>query len=217
MGALVDGPQSQITSLLTAVEAGDAGAAERLWRVVYDELHHIAHAKMSHESRPGELQTTVLVQEAFLRLMGNAGGGDNGSAPPLNGMPHRSRGSRTPPAATLVNRRYFFAAAANAMRQFLVDDARKRGRMKRGGKQTPGEIGGALGVFERDPAEVLAVNEALAKLRARDPQKADIVQCRYFAELSIDETAEALGVSPRLVDKEWRFAKAWLKRELSGD
>jgi RNA polymerase sigma factor (TIGR02999 family) len=187
----VDGGQSQITSLLSAVGTGDAAAAERLWRLVYDELHRIAQSKMAQEGRRGDIQTTVLVQEAYLRLVGNDG------------------------AAIPAHRPHFFAAAANAMRQFLVDDARKRGRLKRGAKQTPGELGGALGVFENDPAELLALDEALRKLRERDPQKAEIVQLRFFAGLTIDETAEALGVSSRLVDKEWRFAKAWLKREMA--
>lgn len=184
-------PQSQITSLLSAVGDGDAGAAEQLWRAVYDELHRVARVRMAREGRGSDLQTTVLVQEAYLRLVG--GDGD----------------------AMLGNRRHFFAAAANAMRQFLVDDARKRGRVKRGGGRRPGEIGEAAAALDCDPAEVLALDEALAKLRARDERKAEIVQLRYFAGLSVDETAEMLEISPRLVDKEWRFAKAWLHRELS--
>jgi RNA polymerase sigma factor (TIGR02999 family) len=188
----VDGPQSQITSLLSAVTNGDSGAVDKLWRVVYDELHRIAKARMAREGRRSELQTTVLVQEAYLRLVGN---GEAGGVP--------------------ENRRHFFAAAANAMREFLVDDARKRGRQKRGdGRRCVEFQDGALGL-DCDPGEVLALNEALAKLRARDERKAEIVQLRYFAGLTIDETAEVLGISPRMVDKEWRFAKAWLHRELS--
>ena len=187
----MDGTQSQITSLLSAVGNGDAGAAERLWRAVYDELHRVAKARMAREGRRGDLQTTVLVQEAYLRLLGGEG------------------------ATVPANRRHFFAAAANAMRQFLVDDARRRGRAKRGGGRRPGELGEAAAALDCDPAEVLALDEALAKLRAHDERKAEIVQLRYFAGLSVDEAAEVLGVSPRMVDKEWRFAKAWLHRELS--
>lgn len=187
----VTGPQSQITSLLSAVDAGDAGAAERLWHVVYDELHRVAKARMAREGHRGDLQTTVLVQEAYLRLVGRDG------------------------AAVPANRRHFFAAAANAMRQFLVDDARKRGRLKRGGGRRPGEIGEAAAALDYDPAEVLALDEALAKLRAHDARKAEIVQLRYFTGLTRDETADVLGVSPRLIDKEWRFVKTWLHRELS--
>jgi RNA polymerase sigma factor (TIGR02999 family) len=187
----MNGPQSQITSLLAAVGNGDSWAVERLWRAVYDELHVVARARLAREGRRADLQTTVLVQEAYLRLVGNGDG-----------------------AAIPDNRRHFFAAAANAMRQFLVDDARKRSREKRGDGRRPVEFREAAGAIGCDPAEVLAVDEALAKLKARDERKAEIVQLRYFAGLSIDETAEVLGISPRLVDKEWRFAKAWLHREL---
>jgi RNA polymerase sigma factor (TIGR02999 family) len=154
---------------------------------------------MAREGRRGDLQTTVLVQEAYLRLMGGDG------------------------AAVPANRRHFFAAAANAMRQFLVDDARKRGRHKRGGgrarvdtRSSAANLGETAAAPDTDPAEVLALDEALPKLRAHDERKAEIVQLRYFAGLSVDETAEVLGLSARLVDKEWRFAKAWLHRELSG-
>ncbi len=184
--------QTQITSLLCAVGNGDAGAAERLWRVVYDELHRVAKARMARERGRGDVQTTILVQEAYLRLVGTDGDG----------------------ASIPANRRHFFAAAANAMRCFLVDDARRKGRQKRGGGRAPVELWEAAAALESDPAEVLALDEALARLRAYDPRKAEIVQLRYFAGLSIDETAEVLGLSPRQVDKEWRFAKAWLHRLL---
>lgn len=187
---IVNIPQTQITSLLSAVSNGDAGAAERLWRAVYDELHGIAHARMAREGRRGDLQTTVLVQEAYLRLVGSEG------------------------AAIPANRRHFFAAAANAMRQFLVDDARKRGRQKRGAGQRPAELSEEPATIDCDPAEILSLDEALTRLRALSERKAEIVQLRYFAGLSVDEAAEVLGISPRQVDKEWRFAKAWLHREL---
>ncbi len=185
------GPRSQITSLLSAVGDGDAGAAERLWRVVYEELHRVAKARMAREGHRSHLQTTVLVQEAYLRLMGRDG------------------------AAVPANRRHFFSAAAKAMRQFLVDDARKRGRLKRGGDRRPGELGKVAVALEYHPAEVLALDEALGKLRQHDARKVEVVELRYFSGLSIDETADVLGVSPRQVDKEWRFAKTWLHRELS--
>lgn len=188
---IVSDAQTQITSILTAVGNGDAGAAEKLWRIVYDDLHRVAHARIVREGRRADLQTTVLVQEAYLRLVGSKNDGAN--------LP--------------ANRRHFFAAAANAMRQFLVDDARKRGRQKRGGGRQPVGIGDAA-ALATDPAEVLALDEALVKLREHDPPKAEIVQLRYYAGLSIDETAEVLGLSPRQVDKEWRFAKAWLHKQL---
>ncbi|MEP0845897.1 MAG: sigma-70 family RNA polymerase sigma factor [Phycisphaerae bacterium] len=185
---------SQVTSLLSALGNGDAGAAERLMRTVYDELHRIAHARMRNERRTSDLQTTVLVQEAYLRLLGG-----NGATVP-------------------ANRRHFFAAAAKAMRQFLVDDARRRDRQKRGGGRPAGELNAmasAAASLDRPPAEVLALNDALEKLRLRDARKAQIVELRYFTGLSVDETANVLGVSARQVDKEWSFAKAWLHRELS--
>lgn len=184
---------SQITSLLSAAGSGDAGAAQQLWQAVYVELHRVARARMAQQGRRGDLQTTVLVQEAYLRLVGQGN----------NGMHN------------LANRRHFFAAAANAMRQFLVDDARRRGRQKRGGGRVSGAFGEAAATLDVDPADVLALDEALAKLRAHDARKAEIVQLRYFAGLTIDETAEVLGLSPRQVDNEWRFAKAWLHRVLA--
>ncbi len=186
--------QTQVTLLLSAAAAGDAGAADRLLRAVYDELHRIAHARLRNERRGADLQTTVLVQEVYLRLLGG-----NGAAVP-------------------ANRRHFFAAAANAMRQFLVDDARRRRRQKRGGGRQACDVSaivGAHAALDRPPAEVLALNDALEKLRLRDARKAQIVDLRYFTGLTVDETADVLGVSPRQVDKEWQFARAWLHRELS--
>ena len=188
----VENTRRQITVLLAAAGNGDRDAAERLWRAVYDELRLIAKARMAREGRRGDLQTTVLVQEAYLRLVGNGDG-----------------------AAVPANRRHFFAAAANAMRQFLVDHARKRGAQKRRDDRRQAEFAEPAAPLDCDPSEVLALDEALAKLRKRDELKAEIVQLRYFAGLSIDETAEVLGISPRQVDKDWQFAKAWLHRELS--
>ncbi len=183
-------PRTQITRLLNAVGSGDGAAAEQLWHVVYDELHRVAHARMTREARRGDVNTTVLVQEVYLRLMGRDG---------------------TP---SFANRRHFFAAAANAMRQFLVDDARKRGRAKRGGGRAPLELGAGDAVVDYDPADVLALDEALVRLRAQDARQAEIVALRYFAGLTVDETAEVLDISPSLVTREWRHARAMLHREL---
>ncbi len=183
--------RTEVTALLSAIGAGQAQAAERLLRIVYDELHQVAQARMAREGRRGDLQTTVLVQEAYLRLLGG-----NGEALPQN-------------------RRQFFAFAANAMRQYLVDDARRRNRLKRGGGQPVAALAETALGCDHDPTEILAVDEALQKLRQRDPQKARIVELRYFTGLSIDETADVLEISPRQVDKEWQFIRAWLHRELS--
>lgn len=182
--------QTHITMLLSAVGDGDAEAAERLWRAVYDELHLVAKRRLAREGQRGDLQTTVLVQEAYLRLVGSDA------------------------AAIPANRRRFFAAAANAMRQFVIDDARKRRSHKRGDGQCPVALEVELACFDHDPTEILALDEALTKLRAHSERKAEIVQLRYFAGLSVDDAAEVLGISPRQLDKEWHFARAWLHREL---
>lgn len=202
---------SPVTELLAAAGRGDGGAHERLWALVYDELHRVARRQMADEAPGHTLQTTALVNEAYLRLIGDVD-------------------------VQWANRRHFFAAAAKAMRRIRIDDARRRGRLKRGGPQPGNEASRQQGnkvdasaarakrvpldeavVFDDDPAEVLAVDEALSKLEQKDPRKAEIVQLRYFAGLTVDETADALGISPRTVDREWVFARAWLKRNLSGE
>jgi RNA polymerase sigma factor (TIGR02999 family) len=179
-----------ITQLLDAAGQGDAAAANRLWSAVYDELHRLALTQLAQEGPGYPLQTTDLVDEAYVRLIGDG-------------------------PVEWANRRHFFAAAATAMRRILVDDARKRGRQKRGGGQTPEPLLDEPPAPGWDPVLVLAIDEALAKLEQADPPRAELVMLRYFAGLSIDETAAALGVSPRTVDTGWRFAKAWLHRELS--
>lgn len=183
----------QITQLLEAVGSGDTDAHEQLWMLLYEELHTIAQRQMGREAPGRTLQPTALVHEAYLRLFGQE-------------------------KVEWANRRHFFAAAAKAMRHVRIDSARKRKRQKRGGSQVRRArepVEDVHVVFDQDPTEVLAVDEALERLRSNDPVKAEIVQLRYFAGMTIDETAEALEVSPRKVDMEWRVAKAWLHRELS--
>lgn len=188
----MSGVETGLTQLMTAAGRGDADAAERLWHVVYHELRQIAHAQLRQEPQQSQLQTTVLVHEAYLRLTNR-----DGQLVPWE------------------NRRYFFAAAAEAMRRIRVDDARRRCRHKRGGGRSPGVLGGEPGVFDPDPTEVLAVNDVLDQLAERDPRKAEIVKLRYFAGLTIDDTATAVGLAPRTVDSEWRLARAWLHRALT--
>ena len=198
-------PVSAVTQLLDAAAQGDAAAANRLWSTVYQELHGLARAQLAREGPSCSLQSTSLVNEAYLRLIGDG-------------------------HVKWTNRRHFFSAAAKAMRRICVDDARRRERLKRSGRpaqpvgsadasdwsaRAPGTLLGDPPAPEQDPAEVLAIEEALQKLEQHDPRRAELVMLRYFAGLNIDETAAALGVSARTVDTEWRFAKAWLHRELS--
>jgi RNA polymerase sigma factor (TIGR02999 family) len=158
--------------------------------VVYDELRRLARRQMADEAGPRTLQPTALVHEAYLRLQA----GEN---------------------VEWANRRHFFFFAAQIMREIRIDDARKRKRLKRGGGERPCELRDDPAIFDDDPAEVLAVDEALERLDAVDPRKAQVVKLRYFAGLSIEECAETLGVSQRSVNGDWYYAKAWLHRELS--
>ncbi len=178
-----------VTQLLAAVGRGEAAAAEKLWALIYEELRAIARQQMAREATGGTLQPTALVHEAYLRLTGNAD-------------------------VQWANRRHFFGAAAKAMHRIRIDDARRRGRAKRGGGRRPGALVEGPAIFDQDPAEVLAVDEALKKLEQEDPRKAEVVMLRYFAGLSVEETAEALGMSARTVKNDWQFARTWLHREL---
>ena len=182
-------PAESVTQLLQALSQGHTSAQKELWSLIYEELHGLARGQMAKEPAGLTLQSTALVHEAYLRLIGDEN-------------------------VQWANRRHFFGAAANAMRRIRIDDARRRGRQKRGGGQQRVPIDEANAVLDQDPAQVLAIDEALTKLEQADPRKAEVVMLRYFAGLSVDETAEALGVAPRTVDSEWRFAKAWLHREL---
>lgn len=181
-----------VTRLLAAAGGGDPAAVDRLWAAVYDELRRLAQHQLAREGGRCSLETTTLVHEAYLRLVG-------------------------PEPVEWDNRRHFFGAAARAMRRIRVDDARKRKSARRGGNQEPGPLDDQLPVFEGDPLEVLAVDEAVEELERSAPRRAEVVMLRYFAGLSVDETAEVLGVAPRTVDAEWRFARAWLHRALSRD
>lgn len=183
-------PPSSVTQLLDAVGRGDRHAHDRLWALVYDELHAIAQRQMAGEADGRTLQTTALIHEAYIRLVGD-------------GSPK------------WANRRHFFAAAAKAMRLIRTDGARKSSRLKRGGGRRREPLDDAHAAFVEDPATLLAVDEVLTRLEQRDPRKAEVVMLRYFAGLTIDETADALGLSPKTVDNEWRIARAWLYGELS--
>jgi RNA polymerase sigma factor (TIGR02999 family) len=179
-----------ITELLSQAGAGDELARGRLWSAVYDELRGLARAQLANERGGHVLQPTALVHEAYFRLVGG------------DGIQFNGRG-------------HFFSAAARAMRQIRVDDARNRQRLKRGGGRGAQRLDEPVAVFDDDPTTVIAIDEALERLHALDPRKGELVTLRYFAGLTEEETAAALGVSRRTVQQDWKLARAWLHRELS--
>jgi RNA polymerase sigma factor (TIGR02999 family) len=184
------------TRILAALDAGDPSAVDQLLMVVYDELRTIAAHKLALE-KPGQtLQATALVHEAYLRVLG-----------PDNGQNHWQ------------SRRHFFAAAAEAMRRILIDQARKKNSDKRGGalKRVPlDEVD--IPVVTAQPAEdLLALDEALQQLEAADPIKAQLVKLRYFTGASLEETAQMLDISPATAKRYWVYARSWLYGKLHGE
>jgi RNA polymerase sigma factor (TIGR02999 family) len=184
------------TRILSAIEQGDPTAAEQLLPLVYDELRKLAAQKLARE-KPGQtLQATALVHEAYVRLVGS---GD------AAGRDQRwdSRG-------------HFFAAAAEAMRRLLIDRAREKCSAKRGGSCKRLDIDAMDLATTTTPDQLLAVDEALAKLAVNDANAAKIVELRYFAGLTIDEAGKALGISTATAYRHWNYARAWLHNELQG-
>lgn len=179
-----------VTQLLTAWTNGDQAARDQLMSVVYEELHRLARRYMRRESPGHTLQTSALVNEAFLRLVGQRN-------------------------VHWQNRAHFFGIAAQMMRRILVDHARTRSSGKRAGGERALSLDDGLIVSEERSAEVVAVHEALEQLAKFDARKSQIVELRFFGGLTIDETAEVLGVSPGTVMADWTVAKAWLRREIS--
>lgn len=183
---------SDVTRILAAIEQGDAQAADELLPLVYRQLHRIAQQQMARERPDHTLQATALVHEAYLRLVGNRD-------------------------IEWANRAHFFAAAAEAMRRILVDQARKRGRIKRGGGRARVPMSVADLAAEQNPSEILALDEALKRLEKEDARMSRVVMLRFFAGLSIDDTANAMGISPRTVKREWTCARAWLFQALQAN
>ena len=184
---------NDVTRILSAIEQGDVGASERLLPLVYDELRQLAARRLARE-KPGQtLQATALVHEAYLRLV------DSEGTRPWHGRGH------------------FFAAAAEAMRRILIDSARRKRRPKHGGDRHRVDLDDAGDAIAPPVEDLLALDEALEKLVTEDPVSADLVKLRYFAGLSIDEAAEALGMSPRTADRRWAYARAWLRQEMLGE
>jgi RNA polymerase sigma factor (TIGR02999 family) len=184
---------SEVTQILSAIEHGDPQAAEKLLPLVYAELRKLAAQKLAQEKSGQTLQATALVHEAYLRLV------DGNAAQPWN-----SRG-------------HFFAAAAEAMRRILVENARLKRAEKRGGDFRQIDIEGVdVEAHERDE-KLLSLDEALAKLEKQSPIKARLVSLRWFAGLSIREAAEILEISTATADRYWVYVRAWLQREMSSD
>jgi RNA polymerase sigma-70 factor (ECF subfamily) len=185
-------PRGDVTVLLSRMQKGDRQATDELFPVVYAELRTLAERFLAGERRNHTLQPTALVNEAYLRLVG--------------------------PEASWENRAHFFGAASNAIRRILTDHARSRDRLKRGGGKHAVSL---EGLDIADPAneeqDLVGLDEALTALAKLDPQKARVVELRFFGGLSIEETATVLGISPSTVVRDWQFAKVWLHRELTGD
>lgn len=192
--AAPEGP-ADITGLLLAWGRGDRSAADRLVPAVYAELHRQAERAMRREGEAHTLQVTALVHESYLRLVDQR-------------------------QVEWRNRAHFFAIASTVMRRILVDHARARLASKRGGGAAPITLGGvadaAAQADDADEVELLALHDALQRLGELDAEQARLVELRYFGGLTIEETAEALGVSPATVKREWAVARAWLRRELEG-
>jgi RNA polymerase sigma factor (TIGR02999 family) len=185
---------NEVTRILSAIAQGDPSAASQLLPLVYDELRNLAAHRLAEQTSGQTLQPTALVHEAYLRLVADPKGDD------------------------WDTRGHFFAAAAEAMRRILVENARRKGRRKHGGGLVRHDLDAAQPVAEPEVREdLLALDEGLSKLTSVDPQAAQLVQLRYFAGLSIPEAARALGVSPRTADRLWAFARVWLLREIGGD
>ena len=181
---------NEVTRILSAVGAGDPDAAKQLLPLVYEELRQLAARKLGVETPGQTLQPTALVHEAYLRLAG--------------GQKFEGRG-------------HFFAAAAEAMRRILVDNARRKKAVKHGGELRRVELDGLDVPIRTPPEEVLALDEALTRLAAEDPEAAQVVQLHFFAGLSIEQAAAALGVSRATAYRDWSFARAWLRCAIGGE
>src|SRR5688572_2965464 len=182
---------SDVTRILSEIEAGDPAAAEQLLPLVYDELRRLASQKLAHEQAGQTLQATALVHEAYLRMVG---------------------GQQT---RDWDNRGHFFAAAAEAMRRILIDRARHKQTGKAGGGRRRVDLDDIEPALEEENSDrLLALDEALRQLEAEDPRKAELVKLRFFAGLTAEQAAAALGVSLSTAEKDWAYARSWLRVEI---
>ena len=179
-----------VTRLLNQAAAGDAHASEELLPLVYQELRRLARSKMRRERSDQTLQATALVHEAYLRLVGDG-------------------------AAKWDDRWHFFAAAAEAMRRIIVDNARRRASIKHGGGRERSDLDGIELTIDVPADDLLALDEALEQLAERHPDKAQLVKLRYFAGLTIEEASQAMNISTATAERYWSFARAWLYRQMS--
>jgi RNA polymerase sigma factor (TIGR02999 family) len=182
---------SDVTRILSAIEQGDPAAADQLLPLVYDELRKLAAQRMSKEAPGQTFQATALVHEAYLRLV------DVQESQRWN------------------NRGHFFAAAAEAMRRILIEEARSKRRLKHGGDRQRIDLDDAMSIANGRSDDLLALDEVLSRLEATDPMAAQVVKLRFFTGLSMPEAAEALGLSLRTAERNWTYARTWLYRELS--
>jgi RNA polymerase sigma factor (TIGR02999 family) len=189
---MVNIPKNQITQLLQKINDGDAESLNRLLILVYNEIKKIASKYLAGEYSKRTIQTTELVHEAYLKLIGQKN-------------------------LSLENRKHFFSAVANSMRQILVDNARKRNALKRGLGKTKISLDKAAIITSEKDEEILSLNEALIKLDSFDERLSRIVELRFFTGLTIEETAEILSISPTTVKRDWNVAKAWLYREIENN
>jgi RNA polymerase sigma factor (TIGR02999 family) len=182
---------SEVTQILNAIEQGDAQAAEKLLPLVYDELRRLAAQKLGREAPGQTLQATALVHEAFLRLVD------------------------VDRVALWSSRGHFFAAAAEAMRRLLIERARRRQRVRHGGGRKRVDLDDACALLPSPADDLLDLDDALTRLAARDPVRAELVKLRFFAGLTMPEAAEVLGVSLATAERYWTFARTWLYAELA--
>ncbi len=182
--------EPDVTALLSQATDGDEQAADELLPMVYRQLRAIANNRMASENPGHTLQATALVNEVFLRLFGNR-------------------------KLAWQNRAHFYATASEAMRRVLLDHAKSKGRKKRGGTGKKMPLNVAELAADGDPEQILALDAALCRLEEQNPEAAGVVRLRFYAGLSVDQTAEALEMSPRTVDRRWKFARAWLFDQLS--
>ena len=183
---------SDVTQLLNAIDAGDPKAADQLLPLVYEELRRLAVVRMANEKAGQTLQPTALVHEAWLKIAGD-------------GREH------------FANRRHFFKAAATAMQQILIDNARRKQRLKHGANQIGDELHESRIAVAVPSEELLAVHEALEGLAAEEPLAGELVKLRYFVGLTMEEASEVLGLALRKTERLWAFARAWLRTELGDE